>query len=129
MRRKSKHFNVNKHWRIYACAFLSLLGPIIYTLRQFSVKFAIPSLSNPLSSLGTGFAINEIQVADPVAGLRGDEKHEIYVATFGSHLFYDLFLQSRAGEHGPLGPLPDPLLSTIKKTPITMSQVFWSEII
>ena len=23
----------------------------------------------------------------------GDKKHEIYVAAFGSHLFYDLFLQ------------------------------------
>ena len=42
-----------------------------------------------------------VPVADP--GSSG-EKHEIYVATFDSHLFYDLFLQ------GPLAPL-DPLLS------------------
>ena len=40
---------------------------------------------------------------------RGAEKHEIYVAAFGSHLFYDLFLQGR-GSHGPP---PDPLLITI----------------
>ena len=33
----------------------------------------------------------------------GAEKHEIYAATFGGHLFYDLFLQGRGG-HGPLGP-------------------------
>ena len=36
-------------------------------------------------------------VADPAAGWGrgGGEKHEIYVATFGGHLFYDLFLQGR----------------------------------
>ena len=34
----------------------------------------------------------------------GAEKHEIYAAAFGGHLFYDLFLQGRGG-HGPLGPL------------------------
>ena len=37
-------------------------------------------------------------VADPAAGFGGGKKHEIYVATFGGHLFYDLFLQ--AGEGG-----------------------------
>ena len=31
--------------------------------------------------------------------VRGTEKHEINVATFGGHLFYDLFSQG----HGPLG--------------------------
>ena len=35
----------------------------------------------------------------------GGEKHEIYVAAFGGHLFYDLFSQGR-GSHGPLGPPP-----------------------
>ena len=39
----------------------------------------------------------------------GDKKHEIYVATFGGHLFYDLFLQGLGGGHGPFAP-PDPLL-------------------
>ena len=34
----------------------------------------------------------------------GAEKHEIYVAAFVSHLFYDLFSQGRGGGHGPLGP-------------------------
>ena len=32
-------------------------------------------------------------VADPAARLEGAEKHEIYEAAFGGHLFYDLFLQ------------------------------------
>ena len=27
--------------------------------------------------------------------VRGAEKHEIYAATFGGHLLYDLFLQGR----------------------------------
>ena len=31
----------------------------------------------------------------------GAEKHEIYAAAFGSHLFYDLFVQ---GTHGTLPP-------------------------
>ena len=30
-------------------------------------------------------------VADPAAGYGGAEKHEIYAAAFGDHLFYDLF--------------------------------------
>ena len=34
----------------------------------------------------------------------GAKKHEIYVATFGSHLFCDLFLQDKGG-HGPLTTL------------------------
>ena len=38
------------------------------------------------------------------------KKHEIYLAAFGGHLFYDLVLQGLGG-HGPLGtPPPDPLL-------------------
>ena len=38
-------------------------------------------------------------VADPAArwGGGGGEKHEIYVATFGGHLVYDLFSQGRGG--------------------------------
>ena len=43
--------------------------------------------------------------------VRGGRKHEIYAATFGGHLFYNLFLQGWGG-HGPLGPL-DPLLQTV----------------
>ena len=33
----------------------------------------------------------------------GGEKHEIYAAAFGGHLFYDLFSQGRGG-HSPLAP-------------------------
>ena len=41
-------------------------------------------------------------------GRGGAEKHEIYAAEFGGHLFYDLFLQGRGGAgHAP----PDPLLN------------------
>ena len=38
------------------------------------------------------------------------EKHEIYVAAFDGHLFYDLFSQGQGEGHGPLAP-PDPLLN------------------
>ena len=40
---------------------------------------------------------------DPAAG-KGDEKHEIYGAVFGGHLFYDLFLEGSGGEHGAPRP-------------------------
>ena len=40
----------------------------------------------------------------------GGKKHEIYVAAFGGHLFYDLFIQGWGGGHGPLGTPLDPLL-------------------
>ena len=33
------------------------------------------------------------------------EKCEIYMAAFGDHLFYDLFLEDRGGGHAPLDPL------------------------
>ena len=32
------------------------------------------------------------------------KKHEIYVAAFGSHLFYDLFLQGLGGAMAPSAP-------------------------
>ena len=41
---------------------------------------------------------------------RGAKKHEIYVATCGGHLFYDLFVQDWVGAWPPRHPL-DPLLS------------------
>ena len=41
-------------------------------------------------------------VADPAAGWgKGDDKHDIYAATFGGHIFYDLFLQSWGGAWSP----------------------------
>ena len=40
----------------------------------------------------------ELRGSDPVAGWGGGKKHEIYVAAFGGHLFYDLFLQGWRGE-------------------------------
>ena len=53
--------------------------------------------------------------SDPAAGGgEGAKKHEIYMATFGSHLFYDLFVQGwgwgGGGGNGPLGTPLDPLL-------------------
>ena len=36
----------------------------------------------------------------------GGKKHEIYVAAFGGHLFYDLFVQGLGGGHRPLGTPP-----------------------
>ena len=41
--------------------------------------------------------------------VRGAEKHEIYAAAFGGHLFYDLFSQGQWGSMAPSAPL-DPLL-------------------
>ena len=37
--------------------------------------------------------------------VRGAEKHEIYAAAFGGHLFYDLFLQGQGGPWPPWPPL------------------------
>ena len=42
----------------------------------------------------------------------GAKKHEIYVAAFGGHLFYDLFSQGQGGPWPPRPPL-DPLLEII----------------
>ena len=42
-------------------------------------------------------------------GRGGVEKHKIYADAFGSHLFYNLFLQDRGG--ATLAPV-DPLLFT-----------------
>ena len=36
--------------------------------------------------------------------VRGAEKHEIYAATFGGHLFYDLFSQNCGGTMVPWAP-------------------------
>ena len=43
-----------------------------------------------------------VSASDPAAG-GGGKKHEIYVAAFGGHLFYDLFVQGWGGGPGPLG--------------------------
>ena len=51
-----------------------------------------------------------ISASDPAGGGGwGAKKHEIYVATFGSHLFNDLFVQGLGGPWPPWHPL-DPLL-------------------
>ena len=42
--------------------------------------------------------------SDPATGWEGGKKHEIYVAAFGGHLFYDLFLQGWGGECSPRHP-------------------------
>ena len=51
----------------------------------------------------------------------GGEKHEIYVAALGGHLFYELFSQ---GGHGPLPP-PDPLLKCKRKRIIVLEILSW----
>ena len=55
-------------------------------------------------------------VSDPAAGWGGGEakKHEIYVATIGGHLIYDLFLQGWGGMV-PSAP-PDLLLNEASET-------------
>ena len=59
--------------------------------------------SAKLYSHSFDFAANIVTVADPAAGYGGAEKHEIYVAAFVGHLFYDLFSQGRGG---PMAPSP-----------------------
>ena len=63
-------------------------------------------MPGPRSLLASGYD----SASDPAAGWGGGgKKHEIYVAVFGGHLFYDLFVQSWGG-HGPLGTPRGPLL-------------------
>ena len=51
-----------------------------------------------------------IAASDPAAGWGGGaKKHEIYMATFGGHLFMTYFYRAGGG-HGPLGTPLDPLL-------------------
>ena len=60
----------------------------------------------------------QLPASDPAVGWGrggGDKKHEIYVAAFYSHLFYDLFLQGWGdGGMAPLDPPPDPLLAAMQ---------------
>ena len=53
------------------------------------------------------FHINDLNTSSGSSGqVRGGaEKHEIYTAAFGGHLFYDLFSQ---GQGGPWPPRPPP---------------------
>ena len=55
----------------------------------------------------------EISSSGSSGRVRGGEKHEIYAAAFGDHLFYDLFSQGRGGPWPPRPPL-DPLLISVK---------------
>ena len=64
---------------------------------------AFPAMHNP--SIGSSGRVG------------GAKKHEIYVATFGGHLFYDLFVQGWGG-HGPLSTPLDPLLNLLPHTPL-----------
>ena len=57
----------------------------------------------PFAGLGVGGGVGVGGVANPV-GRGGAEKHKIYESAFGSHLFYDLFLQGRGGGCPPLPP-------------------------
>ena len=53
-------------------------------------------------------------------GEGGVEKHEIYVAAFSGHLFYDLFSQGQGG-HGPLAP---PGSATVQLNPEEKTNMF-----
>ena len=63
--------------------------------------------ANPVVFPRVSFGHGVYTVSDPAGGWGGGgaKKHEIYVATFGGHLFYDLFVQGWGG-HGPLGTSP-----------------------
>ena len=80
--------NVNSH--------ASLTISCIVNCRQ-SQYFQI--VGGPKSNYGDKMMVT---VADPGKG-GGAEKHEIYAAAFGGHIFYDLFLQ---GQGGPWPPRP-----------------------
>ena len=62
-----------------------------------------------------GNGVSQHRIQWPGGG--GAKKHEIYVAAFGSHLFYDLFVQGWGGGHGPLGTPLDPLLGDTQTLP------------
>ena len=61
-----------------------------------------------------------IAVADPAARYRDPEKHEIYVAAFGGHLFYDPFSQVTERAMAPYAILLESafLLSSLFRTEI-----------
>ena len=65
------------------------------TLNSFTVDYSAVATIVALFSSGS---------SGRVGG--GAEKHEIYAAAFGGHLFYDLFLQGQGGGPWPLGPPP-----------------------
>ena len=72
---------------------------------------SIPS-SDKANEFNTHIHVNEHHRSDPAARWgTGGKKHEIYVAAFGGHLFYDLFLQGWRGAWPSRPPPPDPLLT------------------
>ena len=62
------------------------------------MMISIPS-NDKTNEFNMHIHVNEQHRSDQAAGLRGRGwwKHGIYVAAFGRHLFYDLFLQGRRG--------------------------------
>ena len=64
----------------------------------FAILLTLHHLSSKVSVCSSG----------SIGRVCGGEKYEIYAATIGSHLFYDLFLQGSGGSM-TLSP-PDPLL-------------------
>ena len=98
-------------------------APISMRLHKFSTRlkhiltiFSYQNTSRPQKekhqvvkgSLGGSLgSLHSIGSSDRVGG--GGKKHEIYMAAFGGHLFYDLFVQGWGGM-GPSAPHLDPLL-------------------
>ena len=97
------------------CGYSSYTGPIILLHIQVKGLSGILHRRTPLSTITHArthtnnlFWINVIDSSGSSSRVRGAEKHEIYSAAFGGHLFYDLF--SPCGGYSPLAPPPDPLL-------------------
>ena len=74
---------------------------------QLSSAFAVHG-SITISTSCPFNGLNVCSASDPAAGGGGwwvGKKQEIYMAAFGSHLIYDLFVHGW-GDHGPLGIPP-----------------------
>ena len=64
---------------------------------QSTFKFSFGKGNQPHNKLYFYIRFTDSAVGQVVKWRREGKKHEIYAATFGGHLFYDLFLQDGAG--------------------------------
>ena len=92
---------------------LGLSVKVLYGGGHFVLQFLISSnflFCPPLHLIPIFFSQHRIQRQG-----RGGKKREIYVAAFGGHLFYDLFVQGWGAwppRHPPLDPLLTPSSSS-----------------
>ena len=76
-----------------------LENSLIHLPRQRCDLFHIMQISANLGAVrqGDNFDCSQHRIQRPGGGGGGGKKHEIYVAAFCGHLFYDLFVQGWGG--------------------------------